>query len=192
MKRRAACIVFMVSFLLGERIAVIRASGGERVQSQEASVIKHLTAPARPDTPWPAPDLRTFSEPLREEHPGEIDAQKDYELTELIDLAERANPETKVAWEQAKQSAAAVGLAQSEYYTLLALRATADYVRQPVPVPESATKAGYVDLTAEQAQPVATLEWVLLDFGRRKSGVLAAKNQLLAANLGFNGRHQEI
>jgi outer membrane protein TolC len=32
----------------------------------------------------------------------------------------------------------------------------------------------------------------LLDFGRRKSAVGAAKNRLLAANLGFNARHQEI
>ena len=122
----------------------------------------------------------------------EADPQKEYDLAELIDLAERANPETKVAWEQAKQSAAAVGLAQSEYFPILALNASANYSRQPVPVPESATTAGYLDLKTEQAQPVATLEWVLLDFGRRKSGVLAAKNQLLAANLGFNARHQQI
>jgi len=92
-------------------MAVVRASGGgERVQSQEASsVVKHLTAPARPDTPWSTPDLRTFAEPLREEHPSELDPQKEYELTELIDVAERTNPETKVAWARAKEAASRLG-----------------------------------------------------------------------------------
>ena len=49
-----------------------------------------------------------------------------------------------------------------------------------------------MDLEVQEAKPVVALEWVLLDFGRRKSGVVAAKNQLLAANLGFNARHQAI
>jgi outer membrane protein len=160
--------------------------------SLPADELKGLKAPASPESPWQPPDLEKLTSVLKAKAEPEADPQKDYDLSELIDLAERANPETKVAWEQAKQSAAAVGIAQSEYYPLLALRATADYLRQPVPVPESATTAGYLDLRTEQAQPVATLEWVLLDFGQRKSGVLAAKNLLLAANLGFNARHQEI
>ncbi|HUA39917.1 MAG TPA: TolC family protein [Candidatus Sulfopaludibacter sp.] len=133
-----------------------------------------------------------FAETLNARGEPEADPQIVYDLAGLIDLAESANPETKVAWEQAKQAAAAVGLAQSEYFPILALNASADYSREPVPVPDSANTAGYLDLKTEQAQPVATLEWVLLDFGRRKSGVLAAKNQLLAANLGFNTQHQQI
>jgi outer membrane protein TolC len=49
-----------------------------------------------------------------------------------------------------------------------------------------------MDLQDQQVRPVATLEWVLLDFGRRKAALAAAKNQLLAANFGFNARHQQI
>ena len=41
-------------------------------------------------------------------------------------------------------------------------------------------------------QPVASLEWVLLDFGRRAADLRAARAQLLAANLGFNAHHQQI
>src|SRR6185436_2232307 len=44
----------------------------------------------------------------------------------------------------------------------------------------------------EQARPTLNLEWLLLDFGRRGSTLDAAKERLLAANLGFNRRHQEI
>src|SRR5215813_3187716 len=105
MKRPAACIYFIVvSFALGMVWGAPRADdGNERVQQQEASsVVKSLRAPSRPDTLWRAPDLRAFGEPLREDQASQIDPQKDYELAELIDLAERANPETKVAWARAK------------------------------------------------------------------------------------------
>src|SRR6267378_4095348 len=162
------------------------------VSSLPADELKGLKAPASPESPWQPPDLENLASVLKAKAEPEADAQKEYELAELIDLAERANPETRVAWDQAKQSAAAVGLAQSDYFPMLALRASADYTREPVPVPTSATTASYIDLQAQEAQPVATLEWVLLDFGRRKAGVNAAKNQLLAANLGFNAQHQQI
>jgi len=42
-----------------------------------------------------------------------------------IDLAQSINPEKKVAWERARQAASAVGLAQSEYFPILALPNTA-------------------------------------------------------------------
>src|SRR5215470_5420272 len=98
MKRRA-CIAFIVAlFLFGKGPTIARASGGNDVQSRQASsVVKGLKAPARPDAPWVTPDLRAFSEPLREERPPELEADKEYELAELIDVAERSNPVTKVA-----------------------------------------------------------------------------------------------
>jgi len=184
----------VVFFLFGKDMEVFWASGGgECVQSQEASsVVKHLTAPARPDTPWSTPDLRTFAEPLREEHPSELDPQKEYELTELIDVAERTNPETKVAWARAKEAASAVGLAKSEYYPVLALKASGVWANLPVPLPVSPNQAGFLSVEAQEAQAVASLEWVLLDFGRRAGAVSAARERLLAANLGFNARHLEI
>ena len=161
-------------------------------RQQASSVVKGLRAPTTPDAPWPTPDLRAFSAPLRSERPPEMDPQKDYELAELIDLAERANPQTKVSWERARQAASAVGLAQSEYYPILALRASALYLREPVPLPVSPTAAGFMDVELQEVRPIAALEWVLLDFGRRAATVGAARERLLAANLGFNARHQEI
>jgi outer membrane protein TolC len=151
-----------------------------------------LRAPSRPDTPWRTPDLRSFAEPLRKEELSEIDPQKEYELAELIDLAERSNPQTKVAWARAKQAASAVGLAKSEYYPLLAAKASAIWANLPVPLPESPSQAAYLSVEAQEAQAVAALEWVLLDFGRRAADVGAARERLLAANLGFNARHLEI
>src|SRR5262245_18685151 len=194
MKCQAACTAFIVlSFLFGEGIVVVRASGGERVQSQEASsVVKHMTAPARPDTPWSAPDLRILSEPLREQRPSELDPEKEYELAELIDVAERANPVTKVAWARAKEAASAVGLAKSEYYPVLALKASGMWVNVPVPLPISPNQASYLSVEAQEAHAVAELEWILLDFGKRAATVGAARERLLAANLGFNAQHLDI
>jgi outer membrane protein len=154
--------------------------------------LTELKAPSLSERPWQVPDLKNFASELAAPEKTEADARKDYELAELIDLAERINPETKVAWEQARRAASAVGLAQSQYYPVLALQAAAKYAREPVPVPLSATKGGFLDVEAQEASPAATLEWVLLDFGRRKAEVGAAKYQLLAANLGFNARHEEI
>lgn len=194
MKRRACIAFIVVSFLFGKGLESARASGGgDDVQSRQASsVVKGLKAPARPDAPWLAPDLRAFSVPLREERPPELDAEKEYELAELIDVAERANPVTKVAWARAKEAASAVGLAKSEYYPVLALKASGVWANLPVPLPISTDQAGFLSVEAQEAQAVASLEWVLLDFGRRAGAVGAARERLLAANLGFNARHLEI
>src|SRR5215471_7830476 len=195
MKRPAACIIFMVvSLVFGNGLTVAWASaGGEGVHGQQASsVVKGLRAPDRPDRPWPAPDLGAFSEPLREGRPSDIDPEKEYELVQLIDLAERVNPETKVAWAMAKEAAAAVGLAQSEYYPVLTLKAAGNWVNLPVPLPVSPNQAAYLSVEAQEAHAVAALEWVLLDFGRRAATVGAARERLLAANLGFNAQHLDI
>src|SRR6266446_5148151 len=185
--------VCVAALLAGGFTGVRDALAGAGAQFENSStVLSGLKAPSSSESLWRPPDLRNFARELTAQETPEADAQKDYELAELIDLAERVNPETKVSWEQAKQAASAVGLAQSQYYPVLALQAAAKYAREPVPVPLSATKGGFMDVEAQEVSPVATLEWVLLDFGRRKAEVGASKYQLLAANLGFNARHEEI
>src|SRR5207248_1334425 len=44
-----------------------------------------------------------------------VERGRRYSLAELIDLAQRINPETREAWEQARQAALAVGLVESSY-----------------------------------------------------------------------------
>ena len=158
----------------------------------DASVLKGLHAPASSERPWPTPDLRSFAGVQTGRREPTVEAQKDYELAELIDLAEQINPQTKVAWERAKEAASAVGLARSQYYPFLAMQAAAGTARTPEPVPLTLDKGAFMDVKEQQATPVAELDWILLDFGRRKADVNAAKHQLLAANLGFNAHHQEI
>src|SRR5262249_57650084 len=58
-------------------------------------------APPSADHPWKGPGLERASAALaapdhaREPEPVPIDAQKAYELSELIDIADRTNPHTR-------------------------------------------------------------------------------------------------
>jgi outer membrane protein len=90
-------------------------------------------APASPDTPWqfqpskeaptaPAPAAvaaRQFAVPentaVELPSPAGVDPNHVYSLVELIDIAQRRNPATRVAWEQARQAAINVGIARAAY-----------------------------------------------------------------------------
>jgi len=148
-------------------------------------------APA-PSIYWQAPDLRDYSRVLKSGEAPLIDANRRYRLPELIDLAQRVNPETRVAWEAARRAALAVGLVESEYFPILAISAIGGYKSVGVPIPKDLVSDGFFRFDLVQAVPTLNLKWLLLDFGRRGSVRDAAKERLLAANLGFNRKHQQI
>jgi len=102
------------------------------------------------------------------------------------------NPETRVAWERARQGAIAVGLVESEYFPMLALSAFGGYQSVPLPAPQSVIPQGFFRIDLANLLPALNLKWVLLDFGRRGATMDAAKQRLLAANLGFNRTHQDL
>ncbi len=145
-----------------------------------------------PGAPWRSPDLRRYTSALKPAERSPIDPQKRYELVELIDLAQRVNPETRVAWEGARQAAIGVGLVESEYFPVLALSALGGYQSEAFPAPKNVAPGGFFRADLEQIVPVVNLRWLLLDFGRRGRAMDAAKERLLGANLGFNRKHQEI
>src|SRR5262245_48163151 len=100
-------------------------------------------SPPSPDKPWYPSQLRDYENELAHRNSGwklegisiELDPQKVYDLPELIDIAERTNPETRIAWERARQAAAAVGLTQSAYFPFLVASAGAGYERAFIPFP---------------------------------------------------------
>jgi outer membrane protein len=59
-----------------------------------------------------------------------IEPDKIYSLAELIDFAEAHNPETRVAWENARAQAAALGVARSELFPTVAAVALASEQRK--------------------------------------------------------------
>jgi len=138
-----------------------------------------------------------------------INPRRIYGLAELIDIAERNNPETRVAWERARQAAAAVGLSESAYYPFLVASAAAGYDRAFIPFPTldvnlkklllhpslndvSITGGGSLVTEAKVYRGELNAKWLLLDFGERSAVVAAAREQLMIANVGFNATHQKI
>jgi outer membrane protein len=145
-----------------------------------------------PTATWRAPDLREYSNALKPTERPPIDPGRQYDLLELIDVAQRVNPETRVAWERARQAAIAVGLVESEYFPMLTLAAWGGYQTLPLPAPQNLIPDGFFRIDVAHLVPGLGLKWLLLDFGRRGSTMDAAKERLLAANLGFNRRHQDL
>jgi outer membrane protein TolC len=174
-------------------------------------------APPSSDKVWLPPKLSEFENQLagqafHEAGTGSrvpINPRKVYNLAELIDIAERNNPETRVAWERARQAAAAVGLSESAYYPFIVASAAAGYDRAFIPFPTlavnekklltnpslgavSITGGGSLVTEAQVYRGELNAKWLLLDFGERSAVVASAKEHLMMANVGFNATHQKI
>src|SRR6266853_1684846 len=167
-------------------------------------------APPSPAKPWSPPGLNVYERELAQGHFSneknakevEINPEKIYEVAELIDIAERSNPTTRIAWERARQAASAVGLSQSAYFPYLVASAGAGYERAFLPFPTLKQGPGAANvsimgggtLTTEAAAERATLglKWLLFDFGERKAAVTMARENLMMASVGFNAAHQQI
>src|SRR5499433_1569438 len=145
-----------------------------------------------PHVLWQPPDLHGYTRALQQPEESPLAPEQRYTLAELIDLAQRTNPETRVAWERARQAAAAVGLVQSEYYPVLALSASVGAGSASFPIPRNLVPQGHFRVESASFTPTLTLRWLLLDFGQRQAAHEAASAQLLAQNLGFNNTHQQI
>jgi outer membrane protein len=153
--------------------------------------LRRQVAPG-PSAPWRAPDLRGYSSALKPAEQPLIDPARKYDLPELIDVAQRVNPETRIAWERARSAAIAVGLVESEYFPVLSLAAFGGYQSLPLPAPQNLIPQGFFRINVAHLVPGLELKWLLLDFGRRGATMDAAKERLLAANLGFNRTHQGL
>ncbi|MGA2535587.1 MAG: TolC family protein [Terracidiphilus sp.] len=112
---------------------------------------------------------------------------KTYTLAELIDLGEQHNPETRVAWEQAKSKADELGVARSSLYPTLTAVALAVSLRTATLIGE------YFHRQTEGVfEPVLHVEYLVFDVGGRSGEIDIAKANLLASDLVFNDTHRRI
>jgi outer membrane protein len=121
-----------------------------------------------------------------------IEVGRRYTLPELIDIAERHNPETREAWEKARQAALAVGIAESSYLPQISAKVIGGYQRTPIPMPQTVVPAGFVTFISGEVIPTLVAKWLLFDFGQREAEVEAAKAQSFTANVTFTGAHEKI
>ena len=157
-----------------------------------SSVHVAAQAPATPDKPWPIPQ-RAVDEAQQQHVDVEgLVPRKRYGLAELIDLAQRNNPQTRAAWEAAREAAAAEGLVESTYLPQISLQALGGLEHTPLPAPKNLVPQGYFVSNAREIIPSVALKWLLFDFGQRKAQLEAAKENSFVANVAFTGSHQTL
>ena len=135
--------------------------------------------PADPDLPWP-------------EQVVAVDQSHVYSLAELIDLAERNNKETRVAWEQARQAAIDVGVARAALLPQLTADALSGYTHSALPFPTTLAPRGYITSNGEGFFPEVVLHYLLFDFGATHAAVQVARQTSFAANVAFTAAHQRL
>lgn len=147
------------------------------------------SAPSASNLIWQTKDAKSLQHeyPAEPQKPGNPDTDKTYTLTDLIDLAERHNPETRVAWEEAKSKADALGIARSALYPTLTAVALAVSLRQP-----ELFGPTFVRQTEGIFEPVLQVEYLVFDVGGRSGEIDVAKANLLASDFAFNDTHRRI
>lgn len=146
-------------------------------------------APSGPERPWNDPQSTVSREILRgvPDTKVHVDPAHTYTLAELIDLAESHNPDTRIAWENAKVQAAELGIARSLLYPTLAAAALAQTTRQGVLFGTT-----FVRQTLGLFQAQLEVNYLIFDFGERQSRIQLSRSNLLGADYAFNSTHLRI
>ena len=145
-------------------------------------------APPTSSQPWDASQAKQpFKAPPRLAPAPTLDPSKIYTLAELVNIAEQNNPDTRVAWENAKARAADLGIAQSTLYPTLAAAALAETTRFDI-----LFNTEFFRQTLDTGSGALSLDYTIFDFGRRSQEVTISRNNLLGANFQFNDTHRRI
>ncbi|HEY7893644.1 MAG TPA: TolC family protein [Gemmatimonadaceae bacterium] len=100
-------------------------------------------------------------------------------LTDIVDLALRNNPATRISWENARAAAAAYGSKRGDYLPTIDGDVTGTAIKT------TATQ-GRAAVTQQTLEPSITLSYLLFDFGGRSGSVEAAKQALFSADFTHN------
>src|SRR6202035_3208977 len=151
---------------------------------------------APPPPPPATVEARRFAVPentaVQLPSPADIDPNHVYSLVELIDIAQRRNPATRVAWEQARESAISVGIARAAYLSALTASAVAGWEHFVTPICSNLALQGFIIFNAQEAIPQLAVNYLLLDFGGRAAAVEAAGQLSIAGNVAFTAAHQQL
>lgn len=156
-------------------------------------------APVRHDSPWRPSDIQPAQGFVLAPQPAlavlpatdGFDAAHAYTLPELIDLAQRHHPATRIAWIEALNAEQLEGVARNSWLPHLAASALTGYQRRRS---DSSGRLLNVenDSSGNASVGVLSLQWLLFDFGERKALAEGARQGTLAAGIGFTAAHQQI
>jgi outer membrane protein TolC len=143
------------------------------------------------------PDLSGFSIPsvsaLAQVDSGpDLDASRPLQLPELIDIAQRENPQTRQAWNRARQAALATGMVEATFLPMLSANVIGGYQRTSQPLPLQVGGYRNLDTDISGTVPALALGWLLFDFGQREALLEGASQLSFAANVLFNAAHQKV
>jgi outer membrane protein len=170
--------------------------GGCAASGERPELNPSRWAPAAVQHEWqPSPGEQAIKlEAALEAAPGGPDnkllahaAQPKYDLPALIDLALSRNPDTREAWEAARAAAAGWGISRAPFYPTVRVDSQNGYERILDQVPKH-----WGTLKNWRSSDLLTLNYDLADFGRRDAAARSAREQLMAANLHFNRKIQEV
>lgn len=144
-------------------------------------------APA-PGKEWKAPHGTVPPEPVSLPDASALPADLASRATQLtladvVDVALLHNPQTSLSWSQARTAAFQYGSARGVYFPTI--EATANVGRS-----QSTTQTGFVERT--QFAPLVSLSYLLLDFGGRSGTIGAARENVIAVDLGYNATLQNV
>lgn len=143
--------------------------------------------PSVPNRPWHSADDRQRIGGAQGPRGFTLDGNKVYSLSELIDLAESHNPDTRIAWENARAQAASLGIARSELYPTLSAAALSSVRRAELP-----SGSRFYRQTVPDSQVSLDLIYTVWDFGARRGRIDASAARLIAANFAFNDVHRKL
>lgn len=168
---------FRVTVLLGAAacIAILLAASG------------HAQLPSAPSAPWvPPAHLNLQAPPVAAPLPAS-NAQQPLSLADLIDIAERRNPETRVAWEQAKNLLARKGIARAALFPTLTGLVIGESTRNGI-----LFNTEFVRQTEGILEPALELDYTVFDWNERVDALRAARYDLFAGDYAFNNTHLQV
>ena len=112
---------------------------------------------------------------------------KTYDLAGLINLALQKNPDTRGAWEAARAAAAGWAIKRAPFYPRLGVSSESGYERTIALVPKH-----WGTMKNWQSVSILSINYELIDFGRRDAAAESAREQLLSANFLFNREIQKV
>ena len=192
MDKTALCLIALLFPLLGSPMQAQNTN--QPSSSAPTSTPDRVTSLRLPDSPSsqqsfvlpPNRDAGVIPKPRTE-----LTTEHEYTLTELIDVAERENPQTRVAWQRARNAAIGAGMAESTYLPVITANVLGAY--QGATGSNSSfgfnlQNSGNLFGSAE----TVSLVWLLFDFGGRRNIVDSARKLSTVSNIGFNGAHQQV
>ncbi|MGD8439409.1 MAG: TolC family protein [Holophagae bacterium] len=171
--------VRFIPVMIAAAVAVSCSSAGPKGLTASAPVPEAPERPVElsPPTPAPQPTPALPTHLLEEGAP--------LTLADIVDIALRNNPTTRVAYFEARSAAAELGRTRSAYYPRLDLSADISRTQQ-------SALGGQFDFLQTSYGPTVDLSYLVLDLGGRAADAEASRLALLSADWSHTAAVQDV